>query len=85
MKGRGSREALVALAALALVMGVAAGSGGAGTAASKPIGKSSKVVFFVSDGMRPDLMEKYAAAGFMPTYKKLMKDGVTGQNGLVQA
>jgi hypothetical protein len=27
---------------------------------------------FGSDGMRPDLMEKYAKAGFMPTYKQLM-------------
>ena len=40
---------------------------------------------FASDGMRPDLMEKYAKAGDMPTYKKLMKDGVTGDNGMVQA
>ena len=31
---------------------------------------------FASDGMRPDLMEKYAKAGFMPTYKELMEAGV---------
>ena len=30
-------------------------------------------------------MEKYAAAGAMPTYKKLMSDGVTGDNGMIQA
>ena len=30
---------------------------------------------FASDGMRPDLVEKYAAEGAMPTYKELMKDG----------
>jgi 2',3'-cyclic-nucleotide 2'-phosphodiesterase (5'-nucleotidase family) len=40
---------------------------------------------FASDGMRPDLMEKYAKAGYMPTYKKLMKDGATGDNGMLQA
>jgi 2',3'-cyclic-nucleotide 2'-phosphodiesterase (5'-nucleotidase family)/predicted AlkP superfamily phosphohydrolase/phosphomutase len=40
---------------------------------------------FASDGMRPDLMEKYAKDGFMPTYKELMKKGVTGDNGMVQA
>ena len=40
---------------------------------------------FASDGMRPDLMEKYAKAGSMPTYKKLMKDGATGDNGMLQA
>ena len=40
---------------------------------------------FASDGMRPDLMEKYAKAGEMPTYRKLMKDRVTGDNGMLQA
>jgi hypothetical protein len=28
---------------------------------------AQKAIFFASDGMRPDLMEKYAAAGEMPT------------------
>ena len=46
---------------------------------------SSRVVFFSSDGMRPDLMEKYAAQGQMPTYKALMAAGVRGNNGMVQA
>jgi len=45
---------------------------------------TSKAVFFASDGMRPDLMEKYAAAGAMPTYKSLMAAGVRGNNGLLQ-
>ena len=27
---------------------------------------ASKAIFFASDGMRPDLMERYAAAGAMP-------------------
>ena len=35
--------------------------------------------------MRPDLMEKYAAADAMPTYKSLMASGVRGANGMVQA
>src|SRR6185436_17668387 len=42
-------------------------------------------VFFSSDGMRPDLMEKYAAQGAMPTYAALMAAGVRGDNGMVQA
>ena len=37
------------------------------------------------DGMRPDLVEKYAKAGAMPTYKELMKHGATGDNGMLQA
>ncbi len=51
--------------------------------ASKP--SANKVVFFSSDGMRPDLMQKYAAAGAMPTYAALMAQGVIGDNGMVQA
>jgi 2',3'-cyclic-nucleotide 2'-phosphodiesterase (5'-nucleotidase family)/predicted AlkP superfamily phosphohydrolase/phosphomutase len=58
----------------------------AGTAVAKQDGRPvDRVVMFASDGMRPDLMERYAKAGFMPTYKNLMKDGATGANGMVQA
>ena len=64
------------LATLTAGAAIAQGSG------ERPV---SRVVMFASDGMRPDLMEKYAAAGAMPTYKKLMRDGVTGDNGMVQA
>ncbi|MFT3895832.1 MAG: 5'-nucleotidase C-terminal domain-containing protein [Anaerolineales bacterium] len=46
---------------------------------------ASKVIFFASDGMRPDLMEKYASEGEMPTYSSLMAAGVRGDNGMVQA
>src|SRR5262245_15378769 len=70
---------LVLLAALALP--VAAQTRSAMTSA-KP--SASKVVFFASDGMRPDLMERYAAQGHMPTYASLMASGVRGDNGLLQ-
>jgi hypothetical protein len=50
---------------------------------SKP--SADKVIFFAADGMRPDLMEKYASQGVMPTYADLMRSGVKGVNGLVQA
>ena len=46
---------------------------------------TTKAIFFASDGMRPDLMEKYAAAGAMPTYAALMAAGVRGDNGMLQA
>ncbi len=46
---------------------------------------TSKAIFFSSDGMRPDLMESYAALGAMPTYAALMAAGVRGDNGMVQA
>jgi hypothetical protein len=43
------------------------------------------VILFASDGMRPDLMQTYAAQGAMPTYASLMANGVIGANGLTQA
>src|SRR5688572_12702217 len=46
---------------------------------------TNKVIFFASDGMRPDLVDKYAGEGLMPTYADLMAKGVKGQNGLIQA
>jgi 2',3'-cyclic-nucleotide 2'-phosphodiesterase (5'-nucleotidase family) len=46
---------------------------------------AAKAIFFTADGMRPDLMERYAAQGLMPTYAGLMAQGVRGDNGLVQA
>ena len=72
-------------AALALVLLAAVvGSGGA-TAARAPGGPlTTKAIFFASDGMRPDLVDKYAAQGVMPTMASLMAAGVKGQNGLLQ-
>ena len=46
---------------------------------------TDSVIFFAADGMRPDMMERYAAQGIMPTYAGLMRNGVKGENGLVQA
>jgi 2',3'-cyclic-nucleotide 2'-phosphodiesterase (5'-nucleotidase family)/predicted AlkP superfamily phosphohydrolase/phosphomutase len=69
---------------LALVIAIPAGA----VKQSKPPApapKADKVIFFASDGMRPDLMETYAAEGLMPTYADLMAKGVRGDNGLIQA
>jgi 2',3'-cyclic-nucleotide 2'-phosphodiesterase (5'-nucleotidase family) len=57
------------------------------TMAKSSSGKPStdKAILFASDGMRPDLMEAYAAQGAMPTYAQLMANGVRGDNGMVQA
>jgi 2',3'-cyclic-nucleotide 2'-phosphodiesterase (5'-nucleotidase family) len=46
--------------------------------------RTEKAILFSSDGMRPDLMERYADKGIMPTFKKLLKKGVAGENGLLQ-
>jgi 2',3'-cyclic-nucleotide 2'-phosphodiesterase (5'-nucleotidase family) len=87
MKGMQRRGSTLRWLTAAAVGVLVASIGTAGAVAeegpSKPT--ASKVVFFASDGMRPDLMERYAAQGAMPTYKKLMRSGVRGDNGLQQA
>ncbi len=44
-----------------------------------------KAIFFASDGMRPDLVDKYVGEGQMPTYENLIATGVKGDNGMTQA
>src|SRR3954447_10435690 len=61
--------------------GVAATSG---PAAAHHRSGETPVVLFSSDGMRPDLMQRYAAQGQMPAYASLMRGGATGANGLTQ-
>src|SRR6266536_6690493 len=81
-RGRRMRApVLLGVAALAFVMTIGAGSAGA-KKDGRPV---DRVVLFSSDGMRPDLMEKYAKAGYMPTYKKLMEHGASGDNGMLQS
>ncbi len=82
-----NRRTLVpALAAGALAVSFAFLGTGAAQSAKSPSAKptAQSVVFFNADGMRPDMMERYAAAGAMPTYKKLMDTGVRGANGMQQ-
>ena len=52
---------------------------------NSPIGSADRTVMFGSDGMRPDLVEKYVAEGVMPTYASLIASGVSGDNGMIQA
>ena len=70
---------IVSILSLAIPLGVLAK---APDNVAKPTAK--RMVMFSSDGMRPDLMEQYANAGFMPTYKALMDAGVRGANGMNQ-
>ena len=75
------------LAVASLLFVLAAFVVGAGAVAAKPADfpLTEKMVFFASDGMRPDLVDKYASQGAMPTMTGLMADGVKGRNSLVQA
>ena len=73
---------VVVLAVIALLLPSLAITASAAPAASYPY--TQKALFFASDGMRPDLMEQYAGAGYMPTYASLMASGVRGANGMNQ-
>jgi 2',3'-cyclic-nucleotide 2'-phosphodiesterase (5'-nucleotidase family)/predicted AlkP superfamily phosphohydrolase/phosphomutase len=78
------------LAALALVLTLAlAGSGTAqqGQAVKQTQAQgppTEKAILFAADGMRPDLVDRYASKGLMPTMRDLMRKGVKGRNGLLQ-
>jgi 2',3'-cyclic-nucleotide 2'-phosphodiesterase (5'-nucleotidase family)/predicted AlkP superfamily phosphohydrolase/phosphomutase len=69
-----------------LVLAISPGTGaGAEPAAEAAKPGTDKAIFFAADGMRPDMMERFARQGVMPTYGELMKEGVRGKNGLTQA
>jgi len=75
--------ALVILAPPLTLVGAPSGA----AASSKPLASApvDKVLLFSADGMRPDLVDRYAAEGAMPEAAGLMAAGVKGDNGLVQA
>jgi predicted AlkP superfamily phosphohydrolase/phosphomutase len=75
----------VVLAVFAMAFAAIAVSVATTSSASTGAATDGKVILFSSDGMRPDLMWKYAHAGLMPTYRDLIAHGVVGDNGLRQA
>ena len=72
------------LSMVCLVVFLVTGLPGAAAPRGQTNAASNRVVLFASDGMRPDLMERYAGQGFMPTYQRLLVSGVKGDNGLTQ-
>ncbi len=76
--------AFTSAVAAAFVLTLGAGSAGADRTGT-PVGAAARAVLFSSDGMRPDLMQQYASQGAMPTYAQLMRNGVAGANGMLQA
>ncbi len=76
-------KGLILLAPVLVFAAIAvAGAASASSTANGPL--AEKVILFASDGMRPDLMNKYVGQGVMPTYADLLSKGVQGQNGLLQ-
>jgi 2',3'-cyclic-nucleotide 2'-phosphodiesterase (5'-nucleotidase family)/predicted AlkP superfamily phosphohydrolase/phosphomutase len=74
--------AATAVLALALTIVAVGGAGAAAGAARAPL--TSKAILFAADGMRPDLVERYADRGVMRTMEDLLDDGSRGVNGLRQ-
>jgi 2',3'-cyclic-nucleotide 2'-phosphodiesterase (5'-nucleotidase family) len=83
--GRLGAAAIAAVTTLAVLVfaGPSAG-GGTEQKSHKNDLRSSKAIMFASDGMRPDLVERYSRLGLMPNHKELIRNGVRGRNGLTQ-
>ena len=81
-----ARLRLVAAAAVALIGSIGVGGAGAGGAAvtAQSAAPTSKAVLFAADGLRQDLVAKYAARGRMPTLLRFLHFGATANgNGLL--
>ncbi len=84
MRHRFARARVVTGAFAVLLLIAVAVTGGASAASGAKGPLTDKVILFASDGMRPDLVDRYAAEGAMPTMAELLADGVKGKNGLLQ-
>ena len=72
------------LLAIAALLAVSVGAPASAAPPGKGGNTAGKAVFFAADGMRQDIVEKYAAAGVMPTMKEFLKGGTKASgNGLL--
>jgi 2',3'-cyclic-nucleotide 2'-phosphodiesterase (5'-nucleotidase family) len=76
------RKLLALILLIGLLIPVAPGGPYQQAAQGAPL--TSKAILFAADGMRPDMVDRYALQGAMPTMADLMRSGVKGQNGLLQ-
>lgn len=72
-------RAIAVLTAVALLSGLLAAPIVAAPVAGSPA--SGGAVFFTSDGLRQDLVAKYAAQGVMPTMAQFLKTGTSAAGG----
>ncbi len=74
----------VVLALVALLAGMVPTATAVGDSSAGSSGRDTRAVFFVSDGLRQDLVAKYAAQGFLPTMANFLKKGTSAAgNGLL--
>jgi 2',3'-cyclic-nucleotide 2'-phosphodiesterase (5'-nucleotidase family) len=73
---------LVVLAAPAAGTSAAGSAGAAGSTVTNS--KKGKAVFFAADGLRQDIVDRYADRGLMPTMRSFLRDGVSARgNGIL--
>lgn len=75
------------LAVLGLLVGpIATSAAFQATPVASPtaLEQASSVIMLNSDGLRPDLVDRYAADGALPTIAALKQRGVSGDNGMLQ-
>src|SRR5215212_3650404 len=70
---------LLVLSVLGALLATAAVAAAAAPPSEQP------AILFAADGMRPDLVDRFAAGGAMPNLRELKRRGVQGRNGLTQA
>ena len=78
--------AVLVLAVLAALLATAAPAPASPSAVAGAVAKPAErsAILFASDGMRPDLVDRFAASGAMPNMRELKRRGVQGRNGLTQ-
>ncbi|MGA8487592.1 MAG: alkaline phosphatase family protein, partial [Gaiella sp.] len=81
------RITLVAVIAATALAGLAAGAANSAAVKAtkdKPKASIERAVFFAADGMRQDIVERYAKQGLMPTMSEFLKKGTSAKgNGLL--
>ena len=82
-RSRGLSALALVIAVLAALLATAAPAPASPPAAVAAPAEQSAILF-AADGMRPDLVDRFAAAGAMPNLRELKRRGVQGRNGLTQ-
>ena len=75
--------ALAVAVSAALATGVASSAGGSAATSSRQAALTDKAVFFAADGLRQDIVARYARQGLMPTMARFLGRGTyAAGNGL---
>ena len=82
-RSRGLPAIALVVAVLAALLATAAPAP-ASPVAAQAAPDDQSAILFAADGMRPDLVDRFAASGAMPNLRELKRRGVQGRNGLTQ-